>query len=111
MRLRLMATYSGVPYQAVLGPDGTQVMLLSPGPPPAALGFTAAAGHWRKQVSMTDLEGLWLSRPVGEYRGERCVVLDDLGDRLHIAYLCQDGAGLTGAGLEFPLPAVTFALA
>ena len=36
MRLRLMATYSGVPYQAVLGPDGTQVMLLSPGPPTAS---------------------------------------------------------------------------
>jgi hypothetical protein len=134
MRLRLMATYSGVPYQAVLGPDGTQVMLLSPGPPPAELGFTAATGHWRKQVSMTDLEGLWLSRPVGEYRGERCVVLDDLGDRLHVAYLGRDAAraaqlgyweidrevfevvvarhdvaGLTEERVEFPLPAATFA--
>ena len=56
MRLRLMATYLGVPYQAGLGPDGTEVMLLSAGPPPEELGFTAAAGHWRKQVSMTDLD-------------------------------------------------------
>ena len=134
MRLRLMATYSGVPYQAVLGPDGTQVDAVLPGPPPAELGFTAAAGHWRKQVSMTDLEGLWLSRPVGEYRGERCLVLDDLGDRLHIAYLGRDAAraaqlgyweidrevfevvvarhdvaGLTEERVEFPLPAAMFA--
>ena len=83
---------------------------------------------------MTDLEGLWLSRPVGEYRGEPCLVLDDLGDRLHIAYLGRDAAraaqlgyweidrevfevvvarhdvaGLTEERVEFPLPAATFA--
>ena len=34
MRLRLMATYLGVPYQAGLGPDGTEATLFSPGPPP-----------------------------------------------------------------------------
>ena len=134
MRLRLMATYFGVPYQTILGPDGTQVMLLSPGPPPTELGFTASADHWRKQVSMTDLESLWLSRPVGEYRGEPCLVLDDLGDRLHIAYLGRDAAraaqlgyweidrevfevvvarhdvaSLTEERVEFPLTAATFA--
>ena len=82
---------------------------------------------------MTDLEGLWLSRPVGEYRGEPCLVLDDLGDRLHIAYLGRDAAraaqlgyweidrevfevvvarhdvtGLTEERVEFPLAAAMF---
>jgi hypothetical protein len=92
MRLQLMATYLGVPYQAGLGPDGSQVTLFSPAPPPEELGFTAGPGHWRKQVSVTDLGALWQSRPVGEYRGEPCLVLDDLGDRLHIAYLGRDTA-------------------
>ena len=27
---------------------------------------------------------------MGRYRGQRCLVLDDLGDRLHIAYLGHD---------------------
>jgi hypothetical protein len=92
MRLQLMATYQGVPYQARLGPDGTQAMLLSPVPPPADLGFTASAGTWCRQVSVAELEDLWLSRPEGEYQGEPCLVLDDLGDRLHIAYLGRDAA-------------------
>jgi hypothetical protein len=92
MRLELMATYQGVPYQAGLGPDGTEVTLFSPGPPPEELGFAATGGHWRKQVSVTDLDDLWQSRPVGEYRGEPCLVLDDLGGRLHIAYLGRDAA-------------------
>jgi hypothetical protein len=92
MRLRLMATYRGVPYQAGLGPDGGEATLFSAGPPPEELGFTAAAGHWRKQVSITDLDALWQSRPLGDYRDEPCLVLDDLGDRLHIAYLGRDAA-------------------
>src|SRR5487761_1264343 len=90
MRLRLMATYRGVPYQAGLGPDGGEATLFSPGPPPEELGFAAAAGHWRKRVRVTDLDALWQSRLVGEYRGEPCLVLDDLGDRLHLAYLGRD---------------------
>jgi len=90
MQLRLMATYLGVPYQAGLGPDGTEATLFSPGPPPEELGFTAAAGHWRKQVSVTDLDAVWQTRPTGNFRGEPCLVLDDLGDRLHIAYLGRD---------------------
>ena len=90
MRFRLMATYLGVPYQAGLGPDGTDVTLFSPGPPPEDLGFTVSAGYWRKQVGVMDLDALWQSRPVGEYRGEPCLVLDDLGTRLHIAYLGRD---------------------
>ncbi len=133
MRFRLMATYRGVPYQAGLGPDGTEATLFSPGPPPEELGFTTAAGHWRKQVSVTDLDALWQSRPVGGYRGEPCLVLDDLGDRLHIAYLGRDAAraaqlgyweidrevfevvvarhdvtGLTEERVDFPLTAAMF---
>ena len=90
MRYRLMATYLGVPYHAGLGPDGHDATLFSPAPPPDELGFTAASGHWRKQVSLTDLDALWQSRLVGEYRGEPCLILDDLGDRLHIVYLGRD---------------------
>lgn len=90
MRYRLMATYLGVPYHVGLGPDGNEATLISPAPPPDELGFTAAGGHWRKQVLITDLGALWQSRLVGEYRGEPCLVLDDLGDRLHIAYLGRD---------------------
>jgi hypothetical protein len=90
MRYRLMATYLGVPYHAGLGPDGNEATLFSPGPPPDELSFTAAGGHWRKQVNVTDLDALWQSRLVGEYRGEPCLVLDDLGDRLHIVYLGRD---------------------
>ncbi len=133
MRMRLMATYLGVPYQAGLGPDGPEVTLFSPAPPPEELGFTAAAGHWRKQVSVADLGALWQSRPVGDYRGEPCLVLDDLGDRLHIAYLGRDSAraaqlgyweidrevfevvvarhdvtGLTEERVEYPLAAAMF---
>jgi hypothetical protein len=92
MRYLLVATYRGVPYQAGLGPDSTEATLFSPAPPPEELGFTAAAGYWRKQVSIADLDALWQSRPVGDYRGEPCLVLDDLGDRLHIAYLGRDAA-------------------
>src|SRR6266581_2293192 len=92
MRYRLMATYLGVPYHAGLGPDGNEATLFSPGPPPDELGFTPAGGHWRKQVNLTDLGALWQSRLVGEYRGEPCLVLDDLGDRLHIAYQGRDSA-------------------
>ena len=69
MRYRLMATYRGVPYHAGLGPDGNEATLFSPGPPPDELGFIPAGGHWRKQVSLTDLDALWQSRLVGEYRG------------------------------------------
>src|SRR5215468_2691188 len=133
MRLRLMATYLGVPYQAGLGPDGHQVTLFSPGPPPEELGFVAGPGHWRKQVNVTDLGALWQSRPVGEYRGEPCLVLDDLGDRLHIAYQGRDSVrarqlgyweidrevfevvvaraeitGLTEERVEYPLDAAVF---
>src|SRR5580692_3808460 len=90
MRFRLMATYCGAPYQAGLGPDGTEVTLFAACPPPEELGFSCAAGHWRKQVDISDLDALWQSRPVGDYRGDPCLVLDDLGDRLHIVYLGRD---------------------
>ena len=133
MRYRLMATYLGVPYHAGLGPDGNEATLFSPGPPPEELGFTAADGYWRKQVSVTELDALWQSRLVGEYRGEPCLVLDDLGDRLHIVYLGRDSVrarqlgyweidrevfevvvarqevtGLTEERVEYPLASATF---
>src|SRR5580704_1763857 len=123
MRYRLMATYRGVPYHAGLGPAGTDVTLFSPGPPPEDLGFAAAAGHWRKQVSVSDLSALWQSRLVGEYGGEPCLVLDDLGERLHIAYLGRDAVRARQLGyweidrevsdlaeerVEFPLASATF---
>ena len=90
MRYRLMATYRGIPYHAGLGPDGNEATLFSPVPPPDDLGFTPAGSHWRKQVDIADLDALWQSRLVGEYRGEPCLVLDDLGERLHIAYQGRD---------------------
>src|SRR5919108_3931315 len=133
MRYRLMATYLGVPYHPGLGRDGNEATLSSPGPPPDELGFTAAGGHWRKQVNVTDLDALWQSRLTGEYRGEPCLVLDDLGDRLHIAYLGRDStrarqlgyweidrevfevvvarpevAGLTEERVEYPLASAVF---
>src|SRR5207244_7254500 len=92
MRYRLLATRLGVPYPAGLGPNGNEATLFSPAPPPDELGFTAAGGQWRKQVSVADLGALWQSRVIGEYRGEPCLVLDDLGDRLHIAYQGRDSA-------------------
>jgi hypothetical protein len=98
MRYRLMAIYLGVPYHAGLGPDGNEATLFSPAPPPDELGFTAADGHWRKQVNVTDLDALWQSRLVGEYRGEPCLVLDDLGDRLHIVYLGRDSVRASQLG-------------
>jgi len=133
MRYGLMATYLGVPYHAGLGPDGSEATLFSPGPPPDELGFTPAGGHWRKQVNVTELGTLWQSRLVGEYRGEPCLILDDLGDRLHIAYQGRDSArarqlgyweidrevfevvvtrqeinGLTEERVEYPLDAAVF---
>jgi len=92
MRYRLMATYLGVPYYVGLGPDGNEATLFSPAPPPDELGFVPAGGLWRKQVSVPDLDALWQSRLTGDYRGEPCLVLDDLGDRLHIAYQGRDSA-------------------
>ena len=43
MRYRFMATYLGVPYHAGLGPDGTEVTLFSPAPPPEDLISSTAA--------------------------------------------------------------------
>ena len=92
MRYRLMATYQGVPYEAGIGPDDGQVVLFAACPPPEELGFDPATGHWRKQLSMEYVQALWESRPMGRYRGQRCMVLDDLGDRLHIAYIGHDAS-------------------
>src|SRR6266702_3381208 len=90
MRYRPMATYQGVPYEAGIGPSDGDVVLFAACPPPEELGFEPATGHWRKQLRLQDVQALWESRPTGSYRGQRCLVLDDLGDRLHIAYLGHD---------------------
>ena len=91
MRFRLMATYRGVPYEVGVGPSSTDVVLFAACPPPEELGFEPAPGHWRKHVIRAEVNVLWESRPVGTFHGDPCLVLDDLGDRLHIAYLGKDG--------------------
>ncbi len=91
MRFRLMATYRGVPYEVGVGPSGSDVVLFAACPPPEELGFEPAPGHWRKHVIRAEVDVLWESRPVGTFHGDPCLVLDDLGDRLHIAYLGKDG--------------------
>jgi hypothetical protein len=85
-----MATYRGVPYEAGIGPADTDIVLFAACPPPEELGFEPATGHWRKQLPRQDVQALWESKPTGKFRGEGCLVLDDLGDRLHIAYLGHD---------------------
>src|SRR5215469_14178662 len=88
MRYRLMASYLGASYQAAVGPSDRDVTLFAAPPPPEEHGFSPAPGGvWRKQVRLGELEALWESRPIGSYHGEPCLVLDDLGDRLHIVYL------------------------
>jgi len=86
-----MATYRGSPFEAGIGPTDDDIVLFAACPPPEELGFEPATGHWRKQLSFSDVQAVWESRPVGTFRGERCMVLDDLGDRLHIGYLGHDG--------------------
>ncbi|MGN6791959.1 MAG: hypothetical protein ACTHJW_06165, partial [Streptosporangiaceae bacterium] len=90
MRYRLLANYQGAPYEAGVGPQESGVVLFAACPPPEDLGFEPATGHWRKEVGRGDVQTLYESRPVGIFRGERCVVLDDLSDRLHITYLGHD---------------------
>jgi hypothetical protein len=91
MRYRLMASYLGAPYQAAVGPSDRDVTLFAAPPPPEEHGFSPApGGTWRKQVRLGDIDALWESRPIGSYHGEPCLVLDDLGDRMHIVYLGMD---------------------
>jgi hypothetical protein len=90
MRYRLMATYRGVPYEAGIGPGAEDVVLFAACPPPEELGFEPATGHWRKELGRHEVQALWESKPTGTFHGDRCMVLDDLGDRLHIAYLGHD---------------------
>jgi hypothetical protein len=90
MRFRLMASYRGASYEVGLGPAESDVVLFAALPPPEELGFEPATGHWRKRVIRAEVDALWESRPVGIFRGEPCLVLDDLGNRLHITYLGAD---------------------
>ncbi len=91
MRYRLMVTYRGSPFEAGIGPSDGDIVLFAACPPPEDLGFEPATGHWRKQLPISEVQAVWESRPVGTFRGERCMVLDDLGDRMHIGYLGHDG--------------------
>src|ERR1700722_17630195 len=86
-----MATYRGSPFEAGIGPSDGDIVLFAACPPPEDLGFEPATGNWRKQLPISEVQAVWESRPVGTFRGERCMVLDDLGDRLHIGYLGHDG--------------------
>jgi hypothetical protein len=90
MRYRLMATYRGASYEAGVGPTDKDVTLFAALPPPEELGFQPATGHWRKAVSRAEVDAVWESRPSGMFRGEPCLVLDDLGEQLHISYLGHD---------------------
>ena len=90
MRYRLMATYRGVPYEAGVGPTDSDIVLFAACPPPEDLGFQPAKGHWRKPVNRAEVDAVWESRPSGSFRGEPCLVLDDLGEQLHIGYLGHD---------------------
>jgi len=90
MRYRILASFQGAPYEAGVGPTESDVVLFAACPPPEALKFEPATGHWRKRVSRDQVQTLYESRPVGMFRGERCIVLDDLSDRLHIVYLGHD---------------------
>ena len=91
MRYRLMASYLGASYQAAVGPSDRDVTLFAAPPPPEEHGFSPTPGGvWRKQVKLNDVDALWESRPIGSYHGEPCLVLDDLGDRLHIVYMGMD---------------------
>lgn len=94
----MLATYRGVPYEAGVGPTGSDVVLFAACPPPEELGFEPATGHWRKRVIRAEIDALWESRPIGTFRGEPCLVLDDLGDRLHIAYLGTDAGSAARLG-------------
>jgi len=49
-------------------------------------------------VIRAEVDALWESRPMGTFRDEPCMVLDDLGDRLHIAYLGEDAGLATSLG-------------
>jgi hypothetical protein len=91
VRYRLMATYRGSPFEAGIGPTDDDIVLFAACPPPEELGFEPATGHWRKQLRFSEVQAVWESRPVGSFRGQKCMVLDDLGDRLHIGYLGHDG--------------------
>jgi hypothetical protein len=91
VRYRLMATYRGSPFEAGIGPTDGEIVLFAACPPPEDLGFEPATGHWRKQLRIDEVQAVWESKPIGTFRGERCMVLDDLGDRLHIGYIGHDG--------------------
>jgi hypothetical protein len=90
MRYRFMATYRGVPYEAGVGPSDNDIMLFAACPPPEDLGFQPDTGHWRKAVTRAEVDAIWESRPSGMFAGEPCLVLDNLGDQLHIGYPGHD---------------------
>jgi len=85
-----MATYRGTRYEAGVGPTDADIVLFTSSPPAEEAGFEPGAGHWHKRVSRSDVDALWECRPVGQYRSQPCLVLEEIGDRLHITHLGHD---------------------
>jgi hypothetical protein len=100
VRYRLMASYKGVSYLAAVGPSDKDITLFAAPPPPESLGFSPypRSGVWKKDLRLEDIDALWESRPTGCYHDEPCLVLDDLGDRLHIFYLGTDAERANSLG-------------
>lgn len=84
------ARFAGATYPAAVGPENDDVAIYTAEPPPVHLGFEPCQGYWRKRLTRVDLDGLVLIRTFGNFRGERCFVLEQNGDQLHIAYAGHD---------------------
>ncbi len=91
MRYRLMATYQGVPYEAGIGPADGQVVLFAACPPPEELGASLRPpGTGASSCAWSTSRRCGSPGRSAGAGGQRCMVLDDLGDRLHIAYIGHD---------------------
>jgi hypothetical protein len=84
------ADYMGVRYPAAVGPENNDVTLFTTQSPGVHLGFEPCQGYWRKRLTRADLDALALIRTFGYFRGERCFVLEQTGDQMHIAYAGHD---------------------
>lgn len=84
------ARYMGGTYPAAVGPENDDVAIFSLEAPPVHLGFEPHQNYWRKRLKKADLDGLALIRTHGNFRGERCFVLEQTGDEMHIAYAGHD---------------------
>jgi hypothetical protein len=90
MEFGFEARYQGTTFLASVGPENADVTLITTEPPAERLGFETGQGYWRKHLTRADLDSLALIRTFGNFRDERCFVLDQTGDQLHIAYAGHD---------------------